>query len=112
MAEIEANGGEQKCDGNCERNNDGASNIAEKEKEDNHNQDHSHGQVVLNGLDGVGDELGAVEKGNDLHALGQDALVQFLDFGVNAVEDRIGVVALLQQDDAFHGVGTIFPSTR
>ena len=107
VAEIQANGGEHQRDGNCERNNDGAAHIAEKEKENDHNQNHSLGQVALDGVHRIAHQVRAVEKGNDLYALGQDVFVQFLDFGVNAVEDRIGVVALLQQDDAFHGVGII-----
>ncbi len=107
--EVEADGGEQQREGNGERNDDGAAHIAEKEEEDDRDQNHALGQVVLDGLDGELDQIGAVEEGNDLYAFGQNAgdLFELVDFFVNALQHRIGVVALLQQHDAFHGVGIV-----
>ena len=64
-------------------------------------------RLSLHRVDGELDQIRAVEEGNDLHALGQDAVVQLVDFVVNALQDRIGVVALLQQHDAFDGVGVV-----
>ena len=47
-------------------------------------------------------------KGTIFDALGQNAVCSsFFDFLVNALQDGIGVVALLQQDDAFDGVGIV-----
>ncbi len=59
---------------------------------------------MLDGFDRVGDELRAVEERLDLHALGQNVFVQFLNLVVDAPQHRVGVVALLQQDNALHGV--------
>ena len=66
VAEVEADGGEQQREGNGERDDDGAAHVAEEEKENDRDQDHACGQVVLDGFDGVLHQLGAVEEGNDL----------------------------------------------
>ena len=73
VAEVEADGGKQQREGNGERDDDGAAHIAEEEKENDGDQEHARGEVVLDRFDRVGDQVGAIEKGNDLHALGQDA---------------------------------------
>ena len=39
-------------------------------------------------------------KGAMLHALGQNLIVQFLDFLMDAVERRLRIRAFLQSDDA------------
>jgi hypothetical protein len=53
---------------------------------------------------GVVEQVAAVEEGNDLDAGGQDVVVELFDLGVDAFEGGVGVVALLQQDDAFDDV--------
>ena len=73
VAQVEADGGEQQREGNGERDDDGAAHIAEEEKEDDDDEDHALGEVVFDGVDGVVDQVGAIEEGNDLDALGQDA---------------------------------------
>jgi hypothetical protein len=71
VAQVEADGGEHQREGNGERNNDGAAHIAQKQKQNDRDQDHAFGQVVLHGLHRVLHQFGAVEEGNNLHALGQ-----------------------------------------
>ena len=88
VAEVEADGGEQQREGNGEGDDDGAAHVAEEEKENDGDEDHALGQVVLDGFDGVLDQIGAVEEGNDFHALGQNAVVEFVDFLVNALQGR------------------------
>jgi len=62
---------------------------------------------VLHGVQCVAHQVGAVEEGNHLHALGQNALVQLVHFLVNAIEDGVGVAAFLQQHNAFDGIGIV-----
>jgi hypothetical protein len=42
-------------------------------------------------------QVAAIEEGNDLHALGQNVIVDLLDFSSIAFQHGIGVRALLQQ---------------
>ena len=46
-------------------------------------------------------------KGTTFTPLGRMPLLSLFDFGVNALQNRVGVVALLQQHDAFDGVGIV-----
>ena len=80
VAKVEADGGEQQRKGNGERDDDGAAHIAEEEKQNDRDQNHARGEVVLHGVDRVLDQIGAVEEGNDLHALGQNAGVVLSPF--------------------------------
>src|ERR1039458_4183264 len=107
VAEVEADGGEQQREGNGKRDDDGAAHIAEEEKENDGDEEHARGEVVLDGIHRVLDQIGAVEEGNHFHALGQDAVVQIVDFLVDAQQDGVGVGALLQQGDTFDGVGIV-----
>src|SRR6185312_4873514 len=49
-------------------------------------------------------QVAAVQVGNHLHPRRQDALVQFLDLRVDAVQGAIRLGALAQKDDSFHFV--------
>ena len=62
---------------------------------------------MFDGLDCVRDQLGAIEKRLNGYALGQDAVIQLLDFLMDAIEHRVGVVALLEEDDPFDCVGIV-----
>ena len=73
VAEVETDGGEQQREGNGEGDDDGAADIAEEEEEDDGDEDHALGEVVFDGFDRVVDQVGAIEEGHDLDALGQDA---------------------------------------
>ena len=48
---FEADGREQQGERNGERNDDRAAHISQKEKENDRNQNHAFGEVVLNGFD-------------------------------------------------------------
>jgi hypothetical protein len=86
---VEANGGEHQREGNGERDDDGAANIAQKLEEDDGNQNHAFGQAALDCFHRVGDKLGTVKEGHSFDALGKDAVVQLLDFLVNAQQDGV-----------------------
>ena len=58
-------------------------------------------QIVHNGLRRVRNQLAAVEKRHDFHARRQDVFIQFLYFGVDAVQRGFRFGALAQQNDAF-----------
>src|ERR1035441_9688760 len=94
VADVEANGGEHQCKRNGECDDNRAAYIAEEEKKNDGDQNHSRSQVVFDRVDREPNQIGAVEEGNDLHALGQYAgvvlvPVELVDFSVNAVEDGI-----------------------
>src|SRR5580692_7799581 len=104
VGEVETNGGEQQRERNGERDDDGAAHISEEQKENDGDEYHAFGQVMFDGFDRVFDQHGAVEEGNDLYAPWQDARIQFIDLLMNALQDGIGVVPLLQENDAFNRV--------
>ena len=76
--QVEADGRKQQREGNGERDDDGAAHVAQKQKQNDGNKNHAGGQIVLNGFDRELDEIGAIEKRNHLHALGQDSVVELL----------------------------------
>ena len=64
-------------------------------------------EIVFDGLDGEGDQIGAGEEGLDPDAVGEKAVVGLVDLVVNAGEDGVGVFAFLTKDDTFDGVGIV-----
>src|SRR5258708_33539257 len=52
----------------------------------------------------VMNQVAAVEEWHDLHAFGQNALVQLLHFGVNAIQRAVGLRALLEKHDSLDHV--------
>ncbi len=52
-------------------------------------------------------QVATVKERHDLHAGRQNPLVKFLHLGVNVFDDRVGVGALAQQDDAFDHVRVV-----
>ena len=109
LAQVKTNGCEQECEGNGEGDNDCAADVAEEQKENDGDKNHALGEVVFDGFDRELYEVGAIEKGNDLDAPGEYAgvdfvAVEFVHLVVNALQDRVGGVSLLQKDDAFDGI--------
>ncbi len=49
-------------------------------------------------------KLAAIEERDDLDAGGKDMVVEFVDLLVDALKRGVGVVAFLQEDDAFNDV--------
>src|ERR1700761_1978256 len=100
MAQIKTNGGKQQRERNGERDDQSAANIPQKEKENDHHQDDAFGQIMQNGVGGVMQEVAAIEERNDLDPRGQNLIVEFFDLGVNALQSRIRIIPLLQENDA------------
>ena len=99
--------GEQQRERNGERNDDRAAHVAEEQKENDRDQDHALGQIVFHGLTVYFTRSERSRKGTTLTPLGKNAVVELLHLFVNALQHRVGVVALLQQHDAFHSVGIV-----
>ena len=57
-------------------------------------------KVVQHGVGGEMDQIAAIDERNNLHAWGQNVLVQFLHFLVNASQRRVRLGAFSQQHDA------------
>ena len=108
VAEVEADGGKEQREGDGEGDDDGAADVAEEEEEDERDEEDAFEEVVLDGFDGVADELGAVKEGNDFYAGREDVLVELGDFVVDACENGVGVVAFLEEDDALDGVVVVY----
>ena len=64
-------------------------------------------EVLEHGVGGVVQQVAAIEKGNDLHAGWKDVVVQFGHLLVDAFEHGVGVLALLQQDDALDDIAVV-----
>src|ERR1035441_2689680 len=88
MAQVETDRGKEQRKGNGECHDNRAANIAQEEKENDRNQDHSLRQIVLDRFDGEGDEIRTIEERDYLHALGQNIGVELLYFLMDALQDR------------------------
>ena len=63
--QVETGGGKQQREGNGEHDDDCAAHVAEKEKENDRDQDHSLGQVVQHGVRGEVEQVAAIDEGSD-----------------------------------------------
>src|SRR5579863_2149091 len=107
MAQVEKNGCEEQGKRNGECNNEGSSNVTEKQKEDDRYQDHSLAEVVQHRVQRVMKQIAAVEHGDDLHTLGQDVIVQLLHLLVNPFDRRAFFGPLAHQHAGLDDVGLI-----
>ena len=73
LLQVEANRGEQERKRNRQRDDERAAHVAEKQEENDDHQDDALGQVVQDRVGGEVHQVAAVDEGNDLHALGQNA---------------------------------------
>jgi len=77
-------------------------------------KNHSLAQVVHDRVKGVMQQIGAIKHGNDLHAGGRNAVVQFFHFLMDCFQRGPRVRALAHQDDTLNDVGhssTMLPSS-
>ena len=49
-------------------------------------------------------QIAAIKEGHDLHALGQNVVIDLLNLGLDAFQRRVSVAAFLQQHRAFHHI--------
>src|SRR5580698_1163295 len=107
MVQVKAYRGEEQREGYRQRDNQCAPDIAEEQEQNDDDKNDALGQIVEHRVCGEVQQIGAVEKWNDLHARREHALVQLLYLRVDAFERCVGVVALLKQHDPFHCIGVI-----
>ena len=107
VAEVETDGGEEQGEGNGDSDDESAAQVAEEEEEDERDEEDADGEVVKNGFGGEAEEVAAIEEGNDLDARREDVGVEVVDFGVDGFKGAVGVVALLEEDDAFDYVAIV-----
>src|ERR1700686_2166655 len=104
VTEIEKNGGEKKCEGNRDGDDQRAANVPQENKKDQRNQDHAVSEISQNRVHRGVHEVTAVEMGNNFYALGQEPIIQFVDLDVERVEGGVGFGSFAKQDDAFDHV--------
>src|SRR5580692_893183 len=114
---VQANRRKQKRERNRRRDDQGSTDIAEEQKEDDRNQDHPFRQVVKHGVAGEVNEIAAVDEWNNLHARRQNMIVQFVHFFMDALQSRVCHSAFAQEHDAGHDIVVIddlsvFPVNR
>src|SRR5262249_11337679 len=102
--ELQANGSEEQGKRDCQRHDNCAAHITQKNKQDDDHQDHSLGEVMHHGVRRVVHQVVAVEIRDDLYAPWQDLLVQALHHGVDALESGGPVRSLAHKHDAFDDV--------
>src|ERR1700733_7103967 len=107
MAQVEEYRREQQGEGNGERNDEGASNITEKQEENNRDQDHPLAEVVQHRVQGEMKQIAAVQHRNDFHTLGQDVVVELVHLFVNPVECRAFFGSLAHEHAGLDDVGLI-----
>ncbi len=103
--------GEQQRQRDVDGHNQSAAHIAQEHEQDDRHQTHAQQQVLLHGLGGDVDQLGAVVVGVDLDA-GQHppgVLIEFPDLDFDIVQGGQRVLVLAQQDDALHLLRLIVP---
>ena len=85
VLQVEAGEGEQQRQGNRDRHDQSRAHIVQEEDEHHDHQQHAPEQVVLDRAYGLVDEVGAIVEGDDLYVLGQDAGVELLGLGLDAL---------------------------
>src|SRR5580692_9974129 len=108
MAQVEKDGREEQGKWNRKSNNEGPTNIPEKQKEDDRYQDHTLAQVVQHRVQRVMKQIAAVEHGNDLHTLGQDVIVELVNLVVNPFKRGAFFGPLAHQHAALDDVGLVY----
>src|SRR5271165_171840 len=111
MPQIQADGGKQQREGNRQRNDNCATNIAQQNEKDNDDQDHSFGEVVENGVRGVIHQVVPVEIGYDFYPGRKYVVVEPLDHGVDALQHLRRVRAFAKKHNTFDHVVIVFDHT-
>ena len=104
LAEVQTNGGEHQGERDRDGDDQSPADIAQEQKQNHRHEQHALGEILLYCARREVHQIAAIEEWNDLHARGQDALVQLLDLGVEGFQRRVGLGSFLQQHNAFHHV--------
>src|SRR5208283_3470796 len=104
VPQIQADGGKQQREGNCQRNDNCATNIAQQNEKDNDYEDHAFGEVEEDGVRGVIHQVVPVEIGDDFYSGWKYVVVELLDHGVDALQHLRRIRPLAQEHNAFDHV--------
>ena len=89
VLQVQQNRGEQEREGNGDGDDERAAHIAQEQKENQRDQQHSVGQISQHGVRGVVHQIAAVEMRNELHCRGRQLAigsVQFVDLLVQRIQ--------------------------
>src|SRR5271169_433219 len=98
--QVQTNGRKQQSKRNGRGDDESATNITQKQKQNDRYQDHSFGQIVQHGVGCVVNQKTAIEEGDDLDSLRQDVIVKFFYFFMDGRERLLAGCAFSQQHDA------------
>ncbi len=107
MADVEPDGGEQQRERNREGHDQSGADIAQEQQKHDGHQDHAFTQVVHHRVQGIAQEIGAIQHGNYLHAGRQDAVIELFHLLVDALQRGPRVGAFAHQHDALNDVGFV-----
>src|ERR1700733_7534043 len=100
VAQIEKDGREQQGERNGERDNEGSTNIEQKQEKDDADQKHAFGQIVHHRVQGEMEQIAAIQHRHHLHPGRQDSVVQLIDFLMNTCERGLFLGTFAHQDAA------------
>ena len=81
--------------------------FSKKQEQNYADQNHALGQVVHHRVQSEMKQIAAIQHGNDLHARGQEAVVEFVYFLVNGVERGLLLCAFAHQHGALNNIGLV-----
>src|SRR5580700_1417701 len=104
VPQIQTDGGEQQCEGNGQRYDKCAANIAQQNENNDNDQDHSFGEIVEDGVRRVIHQVVAVEVRDDFHSRWKYVVVELLDHCVDTLKHLRGVCSFAEKHNTFHHV--------
>src|SRR5208282_5556700 len=108
VPQVQADGGEEQGEWDRQGDNDCSANVAQKDEQDDHYQNHSFGEIMQHGVRRVVHKIVAVEVGDNLHPRRQDVIVEAIDHGVERFQHGRGVRSLPEEHNSFHYIVVIF----
>src|SRR5271165_5868413 len=106
---VEKDEGKQKSERNGERGNNGSTDANQKEDQDDENECHAPKKIPFDRVGGDFDEIAAVIVGTHFDVGREKIAVNFDGFFLNAFENILRLFASAHENDAFDGVGVVFP---
>ena len=102
--EIETDRGEQQRKWNRQRDDKRSADVAEEQKEDDHDQNDAFRQVVQHRMSRVLHKIAAIDERDDLDARGQNVVVEFVHLLVDPYERVVRIGAFAQEDRCRHHI--------
>src|SRR5208283_740494 len=111
VLQVQADGGEQQREGNRQRNDNCATNIAQQNEKHNDDQDHSFGEIVEDSVRGVIHQVVPVEIRYDFYSGWKYVVVEPLDHGVDALQHFRSVRSFAEKHNTFDHVVIVLDHT-